>query len=72
MTQEGADLQVVQAELDHFIELLFRGSEAYRLAVKLYAGRYEVIGARNASEIVREVLDKHLPGRAASADDNTQ
>ena len=61
MTKEGAGPQVVLAELDRFIELLFRESEAYSLALRLYAGRYEVIGGRNAAEILREVIEKHLP-----------
>jgi hypothetical protein len=51
----------VRYELNRFIELLFRESEAYRLALKLYAGRYEVLGARDAAEILREVLAKHMP-----------
>lgn len=49
----GAGPQVVKAEIDRFIELLFRDYDAYRLALKLYAGRYEVIarlGERLASE----------------------
>jgi hypothetical protein len=61
MTKEGAGPQVVQAELDRFIELLFRDSEAYRLALKLYAGRYEVIGARDAAEIMRQVIEEYMP-----------
>ena len=62
MTKEGAGPQVVKAELDRFIELLFRDSEAYRLALKLYTGRYEVIGGRDAADILREVIAKHMPG----------
>src|SRR5215213_8415032 len=61
MTKEGAGPQVVKAELDRFIELLFRDSEAYRLALKLYAGRYEVIACRDAADILREVIEKHMP-----------
>jgi chromosome segregation and condensation protein ScpB len=64
----------VQAELDRFIELLFRDSEAYRLALKLYAGRYEVIAAREAADILREVIEKHMPDsdrQAPSEDDET-
>jgi hypothetical protein len=60
-TKEGCGPQVVQAELDRFIELLFRESEAYRLALKLYAGRYEIIGARSAAEILQEAIEKYLP-----------
>jgi hypothetical protein len=60
-TKEGCGPLVVQAELDRFIELLFQGSEAYRLALKLYAGRYEVIGARSAAEILSEAIAKYLP-----------
>jgi hypothetical protein len=54
-------IYAVQAELDRFIELLFRDSEAYRLASKLYAGRYEVIATRDAADILREVIEKHMP-----------
>jgi rRNA-processing protein FCF1 len=61
MTKEGAGPQVVTAELDRFIELLFQDSEAYRLALKLYAGRYEVIAGREAADILREVIEKHMP-----------
>jgi hypothetical protein len=61
MTKGGAGPEVVKAELDRFIELLFRDSEAYRLALKLYAGRYEVIAARDAAEILREVIEEHMP-----------
>jgi hypothetical protein len=61
MTKEGAGPQVVKAELDRFIELLFRDSEAYRLALKLYAGRYEVIACRDAADILREAIEKHMP-----------
>lgn len=59
--KEGCGPLVVQAELDRFIELLFRQSEAYRLALKLYAGRYEIIGARSAAEILREAIENYLP-----------
>jgi hypothetical protein len=62
MTKEGAGPLVVQAELDRFIELLFRDSEAYRLALKLYTSRYEVIAAREAADILREVVAEHMPG----------
>jgi|SRR5215213_622874 len=62
MTKEGCGPQVVKAELDRFIELLFRDSEAYRLALKLYTGRYEVIAGRDAADIMREVIAKHMPG----------
>ena len=60
-TKEGCGPQVVQAELDRFIELLFRESEAYRLAVQLYAGRYEVIACKDAAEILRQVIAEHMP-----------
>jgi hypothetical protein len=74
MTKEGAGSQVVQAELDRFIELLFRDSEAYRLALKLYAGRYEVIGARDAADILREVIEKYMPDseQQAANEDETE
>jgi hypothetical protein len=61
MTKEGCGPEVVKAELDRFIELLFRDSEAYRLALKLYAGRYEVIACRDAADILREAIEKHMP-----------
>ncbi|MFP5262377.1 MAG: hypothetical protein ACLGJB_10780 [Blastocatellia bacterium] len=41
-------MQVEQANLDHFIELLFQGAEAYRLALKVYADGYEVIIYKDA------------------------
>lgn len=74
MTKEGAGPQVVQAELDRFIELLFQGSEAYRLALKVYAGRYEVIGARNPADILREAIERYMPDseRQAASDDKTE
>jgi predicted DNA-binding protein len=55
--------------------LLFQDSEAYRLALKLYAGRYEVLGARDAADILREVIEKHIPDidqQDLSEDDETQ
>lgn len=61
MTKEGAGPQVVQAELDCFIELLFRDLEAYRLALKLYTGRYEAIDRRDARDILRQLIAKHMP-----------
>ena len=61
MTKEGYGPEVVKAELDRFIELLFRDSEAYRLALKLYADRYEVIACRDAADILREAIEKHMP-----------
>jgi hypothetical protein len=72
--KEGCGPLVVQAELDRFIELLFRQSEAYRLALKLYAGRYEIIGARSAAEILTEAIEKYLPdsGWQATSEPNEQ
>ncbi len=64
-TKEGCGPQVVQAELDRFIELLFRDSEAYRLALQLYAGRYEVIACKDSAEILRDIIEKHMPNSAA-------
>jgi hypothetical protein len=61
-TKEGAGPEVVMAQLDPLIELLFRDSEAYRLALKLYAGRYEVIGGRDAAEILQQVIEEHMTG----------
>jgi len=60
MTKEGAGPQVVKAELNRFIELLFRDSEAYRLALKLYKGRYEVIAGRDAADILRQAIAEHM------------
>ena len=51
----------MQAELDRFIELLFRDSEAYRLALKLYTGRYEVIACKPDNEILREAIAEYMP-----------
>lgn len=72
-TKEGCGPPVVQAELDRFIELLFRQSEAYQLALKLYAGRYEIIGARSAAEILREAIEQYLPdsGWQAAPDEHS-
>ncbi len=72
MRKEGCGWQVVEAELDRFIELLFRESEAYRFALRLYAGRYEVIGGRNAADILREVIEKYMPDsdEQSATDDN--
>ena len=60
-TKEGCGPLVVQAELDRFIELLFRDSEAYRLALQLYAGRYETIACKDAAEILRQVIAEYMP-----------
>ena len=65
----------MQSGLDRFVELLFRDSEAYRLALKLYAGRYEVIACRDAADILREVIEKHMPDsdqQTATEDDGTE
>lgn len=73
-TKEGCGPHVVQAELDRFIELLFRDSEAYRLALKLYAGRYEIIACKDAADILREAIEKHMPDsdrQTAPEDDAT-
>ncbi len=53
LTKESCGWQLVQAELDRFIELLFHDSEAYRLALKLSTGRYDVIAERDATDILR-------------------
>ncbi|HKQ08584.1 MAG TPA: hypothetical protein VJ464_25910 [Blastocatellia bacterium] len=42
------------------------------LALKLFAGRYEVIAMRDAADILRETTEKHMPERAASEEDETQ
>ena len=68
-TKEGCGPLVVQAELDRFIELAFQRSEAYRLALKLYAGQYEIIGARSAAWILREAIEKYLPDSGWQADE---
>jgi hypothetical protein len=71
MTKEGCGRLVVQAELDRFIELIFQRTEAYRLALKLYTSRYEVIAGKPAEDILREAIEKYMPGRAASEDEET-
>ena len=66
---------MVQAELDRFIELLFQGSEAYRLSLKLENGRYEMIGIRNAADILREAIEKYMPDddqQTTSEDDEAE
>jgi hypothetical protein len=40
---------------------LFRDSEAYRLALQRYAGRYEVIACKDAAEILRQVIAEYMP-----------
>ena len=69
-TKEDYGPLVVQAEPDRFIELLFRESEAYRLALQLYAGRYEVIACKDAAEILRKVIAEYMPdnNRAAATE----
>lgn len=47
--------------MERFIELLFRNSEAYRLALKLNDGMYEVIAWKDAAEILRKVIAEHMP-----------
>lgn len=56
MTKEGCGTQVAKAKLDRLIELLFRDSEAYRLTLPLYTGRYEVIAGRAAANILHQVI----------------
>jgi len=63
MTKDGCGPLVVQAELGRFIELHFQRSEAYRLALKLYAGRYEVIACKDIADIMREAIEQHMPDR---------
>jgi hypothetical protein len=41
--------------------LLFQDSEAYRQALKLYAGRYEVIATKDAAGILCQVIAEHMP-----------
>ena len=56
-------------------ELLFQESEAYRLALKLYAGRYEVIACKDVADIMREAIEKHMPDsdqQTESEDDDTE
>lgn len=75
MTKEGAGPLVVQAELDRFIELLFQGSEAYRLSLKLYTGRYEIIGVRKPADILCEAIERYMPDddqQTTSANDETE
>jgi hypothetical protein len=70
MTEEDHGPLAVQAELDRFIELMFRESEAYRLALKLYAGRYEVIACRDVADILREAIEKHMPDSPAVSEES--
>lgn len=70
MTKEGCGPLVVQAELDRFIESIFQRTEAYRLALKLYAGRYEVIAGKDVVDILREAIEKHMPERAVPEEDD--
>jgi hypothetical protein len=58
--KEGCGWQVVQAELDQSIELLFRDSQAYHLALKLYARQDEVIAGRNAIDLLRKVIAEYM------------
>jgi hypothetical protein len=64
----------VQAELDRFIELLFQDSEACRLALKLYSGRYEIIACKDVADIMRETIEKHMPNsdRQKAIEDDTE
>lgn len=69
-TKDGGGPLAVQAELDRFIELMFQRSEAYRLALALYAGRYEVIAGKPAEEILREAIEKYMPERPPLINDD--
>ena len=51
----------MQAELERFIEMLFQDLEAYRLALKLYSGWYEVIACKPAEDILREAIAEYMP-----------
>jgi hypothetical protein len=46
--------------------LLFQDSEAYRLALKLYASRYEVIACKPAEEILRAAIAEYMEGEQTS------
>lgn len=61
MRKEGCGWPVVEAEMQRFVELLFRDSEAYRLALKPYMGRYETIACKDAAEILRKVIAEQTP-----------
>ena len=63
--------QAVDAEIERFIELLFRLSEGFRLALRLYAGRFEVIACRNPIEILRETVNRHMAGPDDSTPDES-
>ena len=41
--------------------MLFQYSEACRLALQLYAGRYEMIACKDAAEILRQVISEYMP-----------
>ena len=65
----GAGSKVAQAELGCFIGVLFQDSETYQRALKLYTGRYEVIGCKNAADILREAIEKYMPDRSAVSEE---
>jgi hypothetical protein len=54
-----------------FYSCCFQDSEAYKLALKLYAGRYEMIAARDAADILCQLIaayrpeeDKQMPSKS--------
>ena len=54
--------EAVRAEIDRFIELLFRQSKAYRLALEPYNRRSEVIGGHDPEVILSRAIDKYIHG----------
>jgi len=49
---------------------MFQRSEAYGLALKLYAGRYEIIACKDVADIMREAIEKHMPDRQTESEDD--
>jgi hypothetical protein len=42
------------------------------LALKLYAGRYEVIGGRNAAEILRQLVEEFMTKEGEQTPDKNE
>jgi hypothetical protein len=47
-------------ELGHFTRLVFLKSEAFAIALKLYANRFDLTGEANLDTILTEYANKHL------------
>lgn len=42
------------------------------MTLRLYAGRYEVIACKTVADIMREAIEKHMPERAESEDEERE